>query len=221
MRKESATSPRGSCGALAARETVGAVPMTEEAVDRSNGYEAVAAQLIRARDRSSIGVATVRNWARLLPAGSSILDLGCGHGVIAAALIEDGFSVYGIDASPSLIAEFRRRFPGAPVVCEGAEESSFFQRTFDGIVAIGLMFLLAAEVQQKLIERLARGLNPGGRLLFTAPTQRATWPDILTGRESVSLGVEEYVRLLAEGGLTLEDEYVDEGENHYYACCRK
>ncbi len=139
---------------------------------------------------------------------------------IAAALMKDGFRVDGIDASPSLISEFSRRFPQARVACEAAEESSFFHSTFDGIIVIGLVFLLAAEAQQRLIQRLAPALNPGGRLLFTAPTQCATWPDILTGRESVSLGAEEYVRLVSETGLTLEDEYVDEGENHYYACFR-
>lgn len=43
---------------------------------------------------------------------------------------------------------------------------------------------------------------------------------MLTGRESVSLGAGEYVRLVTEAGLALEDEHVDEGENHYYACFR-
>ncbi|MCW5969117.1 MAG: class I SAM-dependent methyltransferase [Blastocatellales bacterium] len=151
-----------------------------------------------------------------------MLDLGCGHGVpISAALIKDGYIVYGVDASPSLTAEFRRRFPLAQVACEAAEDSSFFRRTFDGIVAIGLMFLLAAETQAKLIRRVALGLNEGGRFLFTAPTQCATWRDILTGRDSVSLGAQEYERLLSESGLLLEHEYVDEGENHYYACIRQ
>jgi 2-polyprenyl-3-methyl-5-hydroxy-6-metoxy-1,4-benzoquinol methylase len=195
--------------------------MTQNAVDRSNGYEAVAAQLIRERDKSAIGAQTVRNWAKLLPAGASVLDLGCGHGVpISAALMKDGFTVYGIDASPSLISEFRRRFPRAPAACEAAEDSTFFQSTFDGILAIGLVFLLAAEAQRKVIQRVAPALNPGSRLLFTAPTQCATWRDMLTGRQSVSLGAEEYRRLLSQAGLVLEDEYVDEGESHYYAYLR-
>jgi cyclopropane fatty-acyl-phospholipid synthase-like methyltransferase len=78
--------------------------------------------------------------------GRLVLDLGCGHGVpIFAALMDDGFTVYGIDASPTLAAEFRRRFSQAEVACEAVEDSSFFERTFDGIVAVGLMFLLAPE----------------------------------------------------------------------------
>lgn len=190
--------------------------------DRSNGYEAVAAELIAARDRSTIGVVTVREWARSLPAGASVLDLGCGHGVpISAALMNDGYDVRGIDASPSLIAEFRSRFPGAEAACEPVEESAFFGRTFDGIVAVGLMFLLSAAAQRELVRRVAMALKPGGRFLFTAPTQYATWIDILTGRPSLSLGAEEYERLLSDAGLFLVNEYVDEGENHYYDSVRQ
>jgi 2-polyprenyl-3-methyl-5-hydroxy-6-metoxy-1,4-benzoquinol methylase len=109
------------------------VPRNRESADRSNQYEAVAAEFIRRRDQSAVGAATVRSWTRLLPAGASILDLGCGHGVpISAALMEDGLIVYGVDASDSLTAEFRRRFPQTPVACEAAEDSSFFERTFEG-----------------------------------------------------------------------------------------
>jgi 2-polyprenyl-3-methyl-5-hydroxy-6-metoxy-1,4-benzoquinol methylase len=51
--------------------------------------------------RSRIGAATVRSWARSLPPGAAILDLGCGSGVpIAQALLADGFDVHGVDASP-------------------------------------------------------------------------------------------------------------------------
>ena len=38
----------------------------------------------------------------------------------------------------------------------------------------------------------------------------------MTGLESVSLGAAEYQAVLLEAGLTLVNEYVDEGENHYY-----
>lgn len=77
--------------------------MSQETGDRSNGYDAIAADLIAGRDRSNVGVSTVRTWARSLPVGASILDLGCGHGVpISAALMDDGFMVYGVDASPHL-----------------------------------------------------------------------------------------------------------------------
>ena len=185
--------------------------------DPSNGYEAVAPEFMRRREQSSIGVATVRMWARSLPRGGAILDLGCGSGVpISTALNNAGFAVYGIDASPSLTAAFRRRLPYAHVACEAIEDSRFFNRTFDGVIAVGLMFLLPSDAQRDLIRKIPVALNPDGRFLFTSPAQLCAWTDVLTGKESHSLGAEEYKVVLSEAGLTLVGEYEDEGENHYY-----
>src|SRR5690606_36018499 len=105
--------------------------------DPSNGYEAIAPEFMRRREQASIGLAAVRRWSRVLPPGATVLDLGCGHGIpLAKALSEYGFDVYGIDASPSLVAEFRRRFPRARARCEAVEGSDFFARAFDGVLAI-------------------------------------------------------------------------------------
>jgi 2-polyprenyl-3-methyl-5-hydroxy-6-metoxy-1,4-benzoquinol methylase len=189
--------------------------------DRSNGWEAAAAHLIASRGRSRIGVSTLRGWAGGLPTGGSILDLGCGCGMpVSETLMMDGFLVSGIDASPTLVEAFRQRFPDAPVACEAVEDSAFFGRTFQGVVAIGLMFLLPADAQRHLIRRLGPVLSPGGQLLFTSPAQRCTWTDVTTDRPSISLGLDEYQALLSEAGLTTIGNYIDEGENHYYAAVR-
>ncbi len=190
--------------------------------DPSNGYEAVATDFIAVRQQSGFGVATVRAWGRSLPQGSSILDLGCGFGApISQALIDDGFVIYGVDASSSLIREFRRRFPDVNVACEAVEDSRFFDRTFDGVIAVGLLFLLSEDSQRDLIRRVGLALNSGGRFLFTSPTQSCTWTDILTGRESLSLGADAYKAIIADAGLTLVGEHSDEGDNHYYDTCRQ
>ncbi len=187
--------------------------------DRSSGWEDVAPKFIAVRSR--IGVTTVRRWARFLSSGAAVLDLGCGSGVpISEALMTDGFDVHGVDASPSLVAAFHHRFPHAPVACEPAEESAFFDRMFDGVVAIGLVFLLPAPTQRELIRRVASALRPSGRFLFTAPEQECSWADALTGRTSLSLGAEAYRETLTAVGLAVVDTYVDEGENFYYAAVR-
>ncbi|HTG35199.1 MAG TPA: class I SAM-dependent methyltransferase [Thermoanaerobaculia bacterium] len=131
-----------------------------------------------------------------------VLDLGCGHGVpISQVLIQEGFVVYGVDASPAMVAAFHERFPQAHVACEAVEDSGLFGRTFDAVVAWGLLFLLAADAQEALIHRIASVLLPGGSFLLTAPEQTCTWTDMLTGRQSISLGNEGYRTILAAAGL--------------------
>ena len=165
----------------------------------------------------AIGAATVREWSRALAPNSPILDLGCGHGVpISQTLTEQGFTVYGVDASATLIAAFRKRFPNTHLECAAVEDSEFFHRSFEGIVAWGLMFLLLPSVQAGIIRKVARALTPGGRFLFTSPAEHRTWFDVLTGRESISLGRRRYQQILHAEGLILTGEEVDEGQNHYY-----
>lgn len=188
--------------------------------DRSNGWDEVADRFTAVRSRA--GVATVRAWARALPAGAAVLDLGCGSGVpIAEALLDDGVDVHGIDASPRLVAAFRARFPQAPVACEAAEASGFFGRTFDGVLAVGLVFLLPAPTQRRLLRRVASAVRPSGGFLFSAPAQACSWADALTGRRSRSLGASAYGEALAAAGFALVETSVDEGGNHYYAAVRR
>lgn len=189
-------------------------------MDQSNGYEGVAAEFLAGRGRApstAIGTTRVREWARTLPHGAAVLDLGCGSGLpITKVLIDEGLSLHAIDAAPSLVAAFARNFPRVPVACESVTESSFFGRTFDGVVAWGLMFLLSPREQRRLIRRIADILVPDGRLLFTSVAQPLVWNDAMTGRESRSLGAAEYRTLLASAGLAVVAEYEDEGENHYF-----
>ncbi|MGA3202811.1 MAG: SAM-dependent methyltransferase, partial [Bryobacteraceae bacterium] len=58
----------------------------------------------------------------------------------------------------------------------------------------------------------------GGTFLFTAPEEAVAWKDSLTGRESVSLGLPEYRRLLSAEGLALAGAEIDEGDNYYFVC---
>jgi len=185
-------------------------------IDRSEGWDAIAEQFMALR--SDMGAALVRSWARdHLPPSSSIVDVGCGSGVpIAQGLIEDGFTVFGIDASPILITAFRRLVPEAQTACEAAQDSAFFHRTFAGAVSIGLLFLLAADDQQKVLHGVANALVPGGRFLFSAPREVCEWRDRQTGRPSRSLGQQAYERHLEASGLRLIGCRLDEGENNYF-----
>jgi len=190
--------------------------------DASNGYDAIAAEFVAGRGASkahgaAIGVRTVRAWAETVRPGGAVLDLGCGPGdPMTRVLVDAGLAVYGVDASPRMVAEFRARFPGVPVECNSVERSNFFGRAFDGVIAWGLLFLLAPDAQAQVIGKVAHTLARDGRFLFTAPRRPCEWSDGMTGRRSESLGAEAYWRLLEAAGLVSIDEADDEGDNHYY-----
>lgn len=188
--------------------------------DPSNGWNAAADVLLRERS-TTIGVAVLRAWAAQLPPQASVLDLGCGAGEpVSSTLVALGHTVTGIDASPRIVAAYRARFPGADVVCEPAEATRPLGQRFDGVVAIGLLFLLDEAAQRAVVARVSAALRPGGRFLFTAPWQTATWVDPTTGCACRSLGRAGYGALLTSAGLVLDDTATDEGGNHHFSARR-
>jgi SAM-dependent methyltransferase len=196
--------------------------MVAASEDGSNGYEAVANIYIagrgtRARVGDSIGADVVKAWAATFPPGATVLDLGSGPGEPSTRILRDaGLKTCAVDASPTMVAAFRERFPGVPIERNTVEASAFFNRTFDGVLAWGLLFLLDPAAQALVIEKVARTLEPRGRFLFSAPRQPSEWLDGMTDRRSYSLGEHAYDRLLRAAGLTWVGSAQDEGENHYY-----
>lgn len=189
--------------------------------DPSRGWEAVSAPFIADRGRSSIGVAMVKRWTRWLPAGAAVVDVGCGPGGPRSEVLHRaGFEVYAIDAAPSLAAAYQGYFPEARVACEPAESSAFFGRRFGGALAWGLLFLLPPETQEQVIGKVGQALEPSGHFLFTAPAQACSWEDISTGQLSISLGERAYRMALRRAGMTLFAQYLDEGDNNYYAAVK-
>lgn len=189
--------------------------MTRSYSDDSAGYERIAADFIL--HRSEAGADVVRDWARTLPNGVAVLDVGCGHGVpVARVLLDEGLAVHGLDPSPTLADAFRAQFPGVPVECASIETSTLFGRTFHAAIAWGVVFLLEPDDQAGLIARVSAALDPHGSFLFTAPEQECEWQDSMTGLRSVSLGAERYRQLAGDLGLQVQREGEDEGGNHYF-----
>lgn len=189
-------------------------------IDESNGYDSIAELYINGRGRAvnGIGASIARAWAQTFNRGALVLDLGCGTGIpVTKILLEAGLNAYAVDASPKMVADFRQNFPNVPVACESVERSRFFDLTFDGIIAVGLMFLLPEENQRALIPKMAAALKPGGKLLFTSPAEKLTWEDAMTEQLSRSLGAEQYRKLMLDSRLSIGEEVEDEGGNHYFS----
>lgn len=185
--------------------------------DAASAYEAHAQRFLQVRDRSSIGADLLSSWAASLDANGELLELGCGGGFpVSQALVDAGHKLWAVDSSPTLLAEFRSRFPAVEVECASVLTSPCFNRRFDAIVAIGLMFLLNADDQLALIHKTSDMLVPQGRFLFTAPVETGRWAEAITAHPCCSLGYARYTEILARANFRLHGTHYDEGENHYY-----
>ena len=73
-------------------------------MDQSNGYERVAAEFLAGRGRApatAVGTKEVRDWARTLPLGAAVVDLGCGTGFpITRAVFGLTYVQAGLDCVP-------------------------------------------------------------------------------------------------------------------------
>ena len=132
--------------------------MTE---DGSNGYEGIADIYVAGRGTrplvgDAIGADIVRAWARAFPPGATVLDLGSGPGEPSTRILQEaGLATFAVEASSAMVAAFRERFPGVPIEQNTVEASELFNRTFDGVLAWGLLFLLKPVAQALVIEKVA------------------------------------------------------------------
>jgi ubiquinone/menaquinone biosynthesis C-methylase UbiE len=109
--------------------------------------------------------------ARLRP-GESVLDVGCGTGTLAIAAkrrVGPAGSVYGIDASPAMIARAtnKAKKAGTEVIFENglAESLPFPDARFDVVLSTVMLHHLPRKARQQGVREMRRVLKPGGRLL--------------------------------------------------------
>jgi ubiquinone/menaquinone biosynthesis C-methylase UbiE len=97
-----------------------------------------------------------------LPAGSKLLDGGCGSGPLSGLAAERGLAVTGLDESASFIGLARRRFPQLTFVIGDLQALPFSGDSFDGIAGCNSFQYVPDRVRAVLEAR--RVLRDGGRI---------------------------------------------------------
>ncbi|MGE3271331.1 MAG: class I SAM-dependent methyltransferase [Chloroflexota bacterium] len=101
--------------------------------------------------------------------GTSIIDVGCGHGKIHPRLAQAGAEITGIDASPGMVAEARQQAEREhlPVtVLEGdAQQLPFPDDQFDAALCSHMLYHVP-DIRKALTE-IRRVVKPGGRVLIS------------------------------------------------------
>lgn len=144
-------------------------------------------------------------WLRIAPA-TRVLDVGCGVGRWSRLLAARGAYVTGVDLSPTMIGEARRRAEAAGLAprCRFiVQDSTVLEAggSFDLVLGVTvLQHILDAQALRAAVERIARHVTPQGRivLLEAAPTHLADHCDstVFKARQR-----DVYLRLFDDCGL--------------------
>ncbi|MGE3987721.1 class I SAM-dependent DNA methyltransferase [Pseudorhodoplanes sp.] len=166
----------------------------------------------RLRGRELFEKPWLEAFAALLPAGGSILDIGCGMGEpIARDLIGRGFPVTGIDSSPALIAMGRERFPQQEWMVADMRTLSL-TRIFDGLIAWDSFFHLTPDDQRKMFSVFREHAAPRASLMFTSGPAHGEAIGECEGEPlyHASLDPEEYRALLHAHGFRVVRHVADD-----------
>jgi len=102
--------------------------------------------------------------------GASVLDVGCGMGRQAVELARRGYSVLGLDYSPSMLsraADLARDLPVKPEFVQGDMAAMEFEGRFDAAYCVGTSFgYFDDERNLDVVRRIHRALKPHGTFLL-------------------------------------------------------
>lgn len=134
-----------------------------------------------------------------LPEAARVLDLGCGTGWAAAAMIDAGHQVDAMDASAGLAAEAAGRH-GLEVKVAAFRTLSRRAR-YDAIWSHFALQHAERNERPQIFERIAVALKPGGLFCMAAQKGPRDWRDT-EGRLYCPFREEDLAALFAANGLT-------------------
>tara|TARA_R100000687_G_scaffold37701_1_gene30816 strand:+ start:680 stop:1306 length:627 start_codon:yes stop_codon:yes gene_type:complete len=112
--------------------------------------------------------ALLDRFAHGLAPDARVLDLGCGAGRDAQALLERGFAVEAVDASAEMCAHTEKLTQGRARVRQARiEDLPQGHETWDGIWMMASLLHLPRADWAGALARLIGALNPGGRLYLS------------------------------------------------------
>lgn len=165
-------------------------------------YDARAGDYARAFGTDHAAHPALRAFVAALPADGLVLDLGCGPGSWARAMLDAGLRVEAIDASAAMVAE-AARIDGL-AVRQATFDDIDAQSRYDGIWASFSLLHAPRAAMPRHLAALARALKPGGLLHIGLKEGSGEARDGL-GRFYTYWQVPDLAALLADAGLTPGD----------------
>jgi SAM-dependent methyltransferase len=143
--------------------------------DTLNYYEENAVELSASYEGAQLDM-LYQAMSSHFPAGSSLLEIGCGSGRDAARLLAAGYGVQAVDGSENLLAEALKLHPELVARTHHVllpATLPFAAAGFDGFYSVACLMHFSGGQIAEILNEARRVLKPAGRGLVSVPTRRA------------------------------------------------
>jgi len=142
-------------------------------------------------------------FCALLPAGSRILDVGCGGGRDAAQFRAHGFNVVGMDLSFGMLLEANRRAPGKYVAADMIV-MPFIRSSFDAAWVNASLLHLPRHTAPSVLTEIHALLKPGGVLYLSLKEGKGEIWEQRDGRRFLTFyQAAAVIQILEQAGFSL------------------
>jgi ubiquinone/menaquinone biosynthesis C-methylase UbiE len=107
------------------------------------------------------------NFVKHLPKQSTILDMGCGSGLVAKFLMDRGIKVIGIDVSRNMVNLARKSAPAAKFYKIDMTRMRFADNEFDGVVALYSIIHVPRTHHARIFKEINRITKSDGIVLLS------------------------------------------------------
>jgi SAM-dependent methyltransferase len=161
-----------------------------------------------------------------LPEIRNALDIGCGNGIAACAILEwrPELKVFGIDPTPSRVraasAAFGSRGEAFTALAPDIDIPGL-PNHFDAVFILDVIHFLPCSALELTLQKIRRRMDEDGHLVIRAiipPTDGGSWPwrfarirRKLTGGRAWHRSVETIHQMLAQGGFNVEKSEMSGG----------
>lgn len=202
------------------------------AADLAATYDRIADDWLRDHLNDEWSVGSAERFVSLLGGSPSVLDVGCGPGIKAAAMAKAGAKVTGIDFSSGMIAAAGRHCPAAEFRVLDAFQAERLGRTFDGVFAQAVLLHIPKSDAAHFLACQKKVTRPGGLVYVAVKERREGQPEEQIVSESdygyeyrrfFSYFTEPEIRgLLAAAGLESVDwRITPSGKTRWIECVAK
>ena len=140
--------------------------------------------------------------------GKSVLDVGCGFGTFASYLSNryDGVDYHGVDITPSIAEEARRKYPDLTIECRDIINAPP-DRKYDVVTANGIFYLVPNEPEEFMHSMITHMFSLCREVV--AVNTLSVWADLINANEYYAnpASMIDFCRTLTSN-VTLRHDYM-------------